>query len=256
MNLSQFIISKLWRGSLKRCFCYIARRLFPAQSRIIFGPMKGAFYQGPLVEMLGVYELDVQDAILDNLNEGGVFYDIGASNGYFTLLGARVVGTRGYVYAFEPLAINADKIKKVMTGNGMVNYAIIPQAVSNTKGEANFYIADGGDTMTPSLIQNKTSRVLKVNTITLDEFVQGYRWPQLVKIDVEGAELLVLKGALKLLSSDSPLVWIVELHNEENGRLVKELFESNGYHISSLRSPYSRPSWYPYHILTRRQSPK
>jgi FkbM family methyltransferase len=252
MTLAQYIIARLWWGPLRRPLEIIAYRALVNQSKIFFGPMRGLKFKGGLSQILGIYELHVQAEILNNLGKGDVFYDAGANKGYFTLLGARCVGDKGFVYAFEPFLYNVNWVKKLISDNNILNCIVIPEALSDVSGIAELYYDDKGDTTIPSLMQRQMGPSLSVHTTTLDEFVYKYRQPTLIKLDVEGAEVLVLRGAIRLLASELAPTWIIEIHSKENDSLVKGLLGLYGYRIYTVAHPYKRRKQYPYHILARK----
>lgn len=118
------IVYRPWYGRFRRPFRALLRRLFGHRSRIRikFGPLRGYQFieEGWLSPYsLGIYELHVQYAIRSMLNRGDVFYDVGANNGFLSLLAAKTVGPEGHVYAFEPLPENAQRLLKLMAENNI-----------------------------------------------------------------------------------------------------------------------------------------
>lgn len=178
---------------------------------------------------LGIYELNVQYAILSILGKEDVFYEVGANNGFLGLLAAKIIGPEGHVYAFEPLPKNAQKALQLMQINGVDNFTLLPKAVSEKEGKVESFLGDSNST--PSLIQGDRDHSITVAAVTLDGFVRENRWPNLIKVDVEGAELLVLKGASQLMSSNDAPLWIIEVHGESNDYAVMDLLTSHGYKI-------------------------
>jgi FkbM family methyltransferase len=248
MTISQSVISKLWWGPFRRPFEAVVRRSLKRRTRILFGPLKGEAFTGGLSQILGIYELHLQEAIADKLREGNVFYDIGANNGFISLFGAKMMGERGQVYAFEPLPNNFEQLRKVVRDNKLSNCEPIQRAVSNSVGTAELYLEDDVATATPSLTnKGGGGKGLSVHTTTLDAFVSEHRWPNLIKLDVEGAEALVLQGALTVLSSDKAPTWIIEVHSLECDSAVNELLGSHNYHVKDLGS--FRRNEYPRHII-------
>ena len=245
------IVYKLWYGKFRRPFRAMLRRLVGrrVQTRIKLGPLKGYCFiddSYPSPYSLGIYELHVQYAILNTLTNGDVFYDVGAHFGFLSLLAAKIVGPEGHVYAFEPLPENAERVLQLMAANNISNYTLIPEAVSEKRGTVELFV--GEDSYTPSLMQKCQGRSITVNTMTLDEFAQKNRRPNLIKVDVEGVEPLVLKGAMQLISGNDAPIWIIELHSESNDHAVTNLLMSHGYKIQDLRPPCPRQKPYPRHI--------
>jgi FkbM family methyltransferase len=254
ISIWQIIIARLWWSPFRRPFEALARRTIGKRSRIFCGPLKGSAFSGGLAQILGIYELHLQKIIAGNLNSGGVFYDIGANNGFISLLGSQKVGAQGYVYAFEPLPYNVEKLQKVVAHNKVKNCNIIPVAVSSESGIAELYYSDDKATATPTLMNGQGGMKVNVRTITLDSFIRDHRQPDLIKLDVEGAEALVLEGASALLSGDRAPDWVIEVHSEECNKKVRKLLDSSGYSILKLESV--RPKSYPHHILAIKRPPK
>lgn len=253
LTLSQTIISNLWWGPLRRPFEAFARRTVGRRSRVCFGPMKGAYFRGGLAQLLGIYELNVQAAILHHLNAGDVFYDIGANNGYLTLLATSRVGSEGYIYAFEPYPKNLDNILEVLAKNCISNCMVFPEAISNMTGTVELYLEAETSIATPSIIPGQRHQSLQVSSSTLDEFMhdERHRQPNLIKLDVEGAEALVLEGAPQLLSSDLAPIWLIEIHNKESERLVQQSLSAFRYQTKVLRQQ-GRNWQFPYHLVARK----
>jgi FkbM family methyltransferase len=214
--------------------------------------MKGLLFSGGLSQTLGLYEPHLQHFLLKNLRTGSIFYDVGAHIGFFSLFASKMVGEQGCVYAFEPFLPNREKIEKAIAENEAWNIELCSSAVCETRGTRQLVF--GSSTSTPSLIPGTGDRAMQVDTTTLDEFVKENHEPTLVKIDVEGAELLVLEGGQGLLSGDLAPTLIIEVHSAENDILVKGKLRGLGYHISDLQHPWKRRGRYPKHIVAQKQT--
>jgi FkbM family methyltransferase len=183
----------------------------------------------------GIYEIDLQRAIARDLGTGSVFYDVGANAGFFTVLAAKLVGSTGRVFSFEPLMENAESIREQIDINSLNQCELIVEAVSDRSGTASFVPAEHnafGHLSRPGSAAGKGE--LSVRTLTLDEFSANNPFPDVIKIDVEGAETEVLAGAHSLLSSPRAPKLIVELHGEEKARSVEALLVSFGYCLTDL----------------------
>ncbi len=253
MMISQLILSKLWWGPWRRPFEAILRRVLPKRSKVLFGPVRGSFIAGGLAQIIGIYEVHIQDALIKMLKPGDVYYDVGANIGYMTIVGAKKVRSHGHVYAFEPFPENVEKIHAAVVKNNIQNCTIIQQAASNVCGSADLYL-EATSSVTPSLVQHHQGRRLSVSTTTLDEFVKRNRWPNLIKMDVEGAESIVLEGALALISSESAPHWIIEIHSDDNDHEIRKMFDIERYQIKYLTSPKRNGGFYPKHILITRRT--
>jgi FkbM family methyltransferase len=192
--------------------------------------------------------LHVQYAVRQLLGPGDTFYDVGANNGYLSLLGSRCAGDGGIVYAFEPMPRNARQIQRLMAENRVENCRLVETAVSNRSGTTELYLSREEDAYTPSLIRELRSVVLNVGVTTLDQFAREHRWPSLIKLDVEGAEVMVLEGAGQMLASADAPNWLIEVHSSETDQQVRKILLDHGYRIRALPAPVSRKA-YPTHLM-------
>jgi FkbM family methyltransferase len=182
---------------------------------------------------LGIYELPLQEAIVGELKSGDVFYDIGANAGFFSLLASKYVGPRGRVYAFEPLPDNINAISANFRINSIETCELVEAAVTNRNGTIEFY--KGADSSMASIFNNKDKTgSFSVSAITLDDFVQDHRPPNMIKMDIEGAELLALQGGEKLLTQSERPRLLIELHGKETGNKVIQYLKSLGYTVLTL----------------------
>lgn len=155
----------------------------------------------------GTYERHVQDALVRSLEPGMTFWDIGAHTGFFTFLAARLVGPQGAVLAAEPLEENRRRLERGVTLNGFESISVESCAVGASEGMQQFH-AHASTSMGSLLPHAHGRESFLVRVCTLDGLAQG-AIPDLVKIDVEQAELEVVAGGMKLLAGGSKM--IVEL---------------------------------------------
>jgi FkbM family methyltransferase len=165
----------------------------------------------------GNLESSVQEAMVRHLGRGGVFYDIGANLGFFSLLGGHLAGLHeGHVYAFEAAPENAVAIRHHAELNAVPNVTVIDKAVSAHAGRGRLQIVDD---QSWSKLEDygehpNTEQVIEVELVAIDDLVFGEAPlppPTLVKIDVEGAEIAVLEGMARTLAEHQPAI-ICELH--------------------------------------------
>lgn len=187
----------------------------------------------------GNLETAVQEAMVRHLGPGGVFYDIGANLGFFSLLGAHLVGLdRGRVYAFEAAPDNARAIRANAELNGIPNVTVIDKAVSSCSGMGRLQVVD--DQSWSKLEEYGehplTERVIDVELVAIDELLRAGELepPNAVKIDVEGAEIAVLGGMRETLERHRPAV-ICELHDTH--REFLETMDGAGYRLINLEGP-------------------
>lgn len=171
----------------------------------------GSLQRGHFLFFTKNYELPTQNYLKKTIKPGMVVMDIGAHVGFFTLLLADLVGNKGKVYSFEPYSKNVQLLRENVVINNLDWVEVIPLALSDKVGEVILHlnpINDGGHSLAdlsnnPDLRGWDTHNLIEVvRTTTLDNFVQekGIQKIDLIKMDVEGAETLVLEGAKNTLS--------------------------------------------------------
>ncbi len=227
-----------WLGSSLR---RIARR-YPEGSVVTIrsGPLAGYRWKRSHRYVsgywLGNYELPIQECLVRELETGDVFYDVGANAGFFTLLAARCVGAEGRVFAFEPLPANIRTIRSQVELNAVDNCTVVEAAVSDRDGPLHF---SGGTNTSTAHIQGirpemDGTAIVTVAAISLDQFSQECRPPDFIKMDIEGAELLALKGARDLLSSNRAPKLLIEFHGPELRREGCRILRNRGYRFYSV----------------------
>jgi FkbM family methyltransferase len=175
---------------------------------------------------LGTYELEKQRALARFIKPGMTIFDIGAQAGIYTLAFSRLTGASGRVIAFEPSPRESSFLLRHVAMNNLDNVTVITAAASARTGLA-FFTTDRGTTMNAIT----DSGPLMVSTIALDE--AGLPAPALIKIDVEGAESMVLEGARETLRRARPVVFVA-LHSAAQKRLCAELLRAARYDLHDL----------------------
>lgn len=163
------------------------------------------------VYFYGHYHERYEAALVQRLlKEDDVFWDIGANVGYFTLVAATALANRGQIIAFEPGKNAYARLTENLSLNAYLNIKTFPVAVTDREGEAVLHlsgdIADSSASLYPAGQTQARHEVCR--TVALDHFLEaeGLRPPDLIKLDAEGAELAVLKGAQGLISATPPLL--------------------------------------------------
>ncbi|GAB4500986.1 MAG: hypothetical protein Fur0035_05270 [Anaerolineales bacterium] len=199
---------------------------------------------------LGTYEPELQAAIRDLIAPGATVYDVGANIGYVSLLLAKRVGPAGRVFAFEPLPANLERIRQNVALNQLNNVTVVPAAVTDQNGEVTFYVHDSvgmGKAAGSAGRSNSVYRAeIRVAALSLDEFIfgQGNPPPQVVKMDIEGGEVLALPGMKRALETHHPLM-LLELHGPESEQAAWQALSGAGYRLSAMR-----PAYPPIHSAT------
>jgi FkbM family methyltransferase len=163
--------------------------------------------------------------------------DVGANWGLYSLLISRAVGPSGKVYAFEPVPEIFARLKEHIALNNATNVIPVPIALSDEKGTAKMSVKEGES----SLFRRVSDEFVEVQVERLDDFVEREKIERVdaIKIDVEGAELKVIRGADKTIRRDKPIL-MVEIQAatlQAAGTTPEELFEtivSYGYNAFAI----------------------
>jgi FkbM family methyltransferase len=230
MNLSGIPIESYLGKALRAPLRWIPRN---ARLPILQGRLRGKrWIVGSSTHgcWLGSYEIDKRRAFEATVTEGSTVFDVGAHVGFYSLLASELVGSAGKVVAFEPFPRNLGYLREHLRLNAVRNVEIVEAAVTERSGTARF-AAGKTDTMG----HLAESGELRVGTIALDEVVGsgGLPAPDFLKIDVEGGELLALRGARRLLETRGPTIFLAT-----HGSVVHEdccrFLSSLGYSLRSI----------------------
>lgn len=151
----------------------------------------------------GIYHDRIVPLLIDRLlSEGGTFVDVGANRGIHTLYASKILGAKGYVYAFEPHPVTFEVLKAHLTINSINNCIPFNLGVSKEEGTLNLNMLPDQHSGTCSFINS--SEVLESVAVPIQKLdkaidVKSLLGPLLVKIDVEGFEHHVLHGMESLL---------------------------------------------------------
>ena len=183
-------------------------------TRILCGELKGlrinAIGANPGF-LLGTSEALEQSLIAKFLTVGDVVYDVGANIGFYCLLGARRVGPTGKIYAFEPTPTLVSRIKENAALNSFDQIEVVQAAVCDRTGTLDFCVE--GDLSVSNGIRkiDNESKRLTVPCTRIDDFAINHLPPKLILIDIEGAELEALQGAMQTISTHRPIL-MIEVH--------------------------------------------
>lgn len=193
------------------------------------------------------YETHIVDWLKQCLKAGDTFWDIGANWGWISLPAARIVGSSGRVIAIEPSPSNLAWLKRHIALNECETIVTVIEAAvcEQNGGVVNFSLLEDGRSPSNSLMFSNSvngeapqvSREISVPAITLDSLLaEQKRVPQLVKIDVEGAELKVLKGATQLLNGETAPILLLAVHpfwqaTPEDCQEIVKILKEAGYQI-------------------------
>ena len=159
---------------------------------------------------LDEYEVENLDLYLDGISSGSVIIDVGANIGIYSLLAARKAGPEGKVIAFEPADVAFERFTKNIGINGFQNITAIKMGVSDKSRVMTFRVCDDDAyNSLGSTPMKKVSREVNINTVSIDEYLREHPVSKInvIKIDTEGAEYLVLKGAVNTLKKYNPVLF-------------------------------------------------
>jgi FkbM family methyltransferase len=161
----------------------------------------------------GRYERKKVVALQRLLEPGMTFVDAGSNKGDFALIAARVMNDQGRVLAFEPAPENCRWIGASVELNGYRSITVFELALSDREGRVPLYIGEwsGWHSLEPRRTPQES---IEVEAHTLDAVLSGTGDPHVdvMKIDVEGAELALLRGAERTLGDERLFAVLVEVH--------------------------------------------
>lgn len=177
-----------------------------------------------------------------SIRPGDVVVDVGANVGYYTLLGARLVGETGRVYAFEPDPTSFALLRRNVALNDLHNVVLEQKAVSDAPGRLRLFLASenkGDHRIYQPPGEQRPS--VEVEAVTLDGYFREHpESVDLVKVDTQGAELLILRGMQDLVRRADSLVMVFEyspMHLAglgSQGHELLGLFEALGLDLFDL----------------------
>ena len=198
----------------------IVRAIFPPRSGFagVITALDGTRYHVDTASYLewyvfvyGRYESRLARLMRDRLRTGDHVVDVGANLGLHTSALARAVGPRGRVVAVEPLDELAERLERNVELNGLSNVQVVRQGVSSASGRAVIFVPPAGaSNRGEASLHDRGIGALQrdVDVTTVDSLVEARRLGRLrlVKIDVEGHEVAVLRGARECLRHHRPVV--------------------------------------------------
>jgi len=200
----------------------------------------------------GSYSRDILLILKRLLKPGMVVIDAGANIGEITLVAAKVVGSLGHVYAFEPQLETSEELLQNVLLNNFTQISIQKYGLSDEAGDKAIYRAtsdfhdgsrhDGLATLYPS--EKRATKAGVIRLLTLDDFSEhvGLDRLNLIKMDIEGAELPALKGGIRMLQKFKPYI-IVEVQQETASQA--------GYNARDILS-FLKPLGYRFEVIGRK----
>ena len=203
---------------------------------------------------IGNFEIWIQRTITDLLCTGQTFYDIGANAGFFSLVARAKIGPEGRCISVDPDPWNCRTIRQQAELNGFSNCSVFEAAVSDHSGTGQLALSAPGDSEAKlDTSGGGGTDQLAVQLITLDELCRQYHAPNVIKIDIEGAEVAALRGAQKLLWETRP-TWIIEVHGVHLALQLRQIFDQAFYDVAEFDSNPGSHDWEnPRHFVARPQ---
>lgn len=190
--------------------------------------------------------------LIQEIRSGDIFYDIGACVGLVSVHAAK---KEAKVYSFEPDPYYRSRLMNNLMLNGLDNVEVVEWAVSDHKGEAILF-TDGENGNSPSLRKMGDRGSVMVKTDSIDEAIHrgDLPVPTVIKLDIEGGEILALRGMQELLTTNkSPRAIFMEVHPDflkYFGSSVKEIEDTMSQYRYTLDYKIGRSSQ--YHCIYRK----
>jgi FkbM family methyltransferase len=212
---------------------------------------------GCVLAISGVWEPNITAAFKRAIRPGDVCLDIGAHIGYYTLLGANVVGSRGHVYAFEPSPDAYRRLRANVDLNRLQNVTAFELAVGEQEGRSVLYEPSGTNsglsTLDPSFAAKFAPpvRQLMVDVAPVTAVVppEEYARVRVIKIDVEWQELEVLRSLRPVFEAAGSLAVFVEWTPRRAAPGISEhllaLCEEQGFTLYGVPNGYSPERLFP-----------
>ncbi|HKP61994.1 MAG TPA: FkbM family methyltransferase [Polyangiales bacterium] len=181
----------------------------------------GKFYVDPVsgfgaLLTQGSYEPGLVVAMWSLLEPGGCFVDVGANEGYFSVIASKLVGASGRVLAIEPQQRLRSVLDTNFELNRVTNVEIVDVAVSDHRGSATLHLSPDTNTGSTALQQSTSYRTAQstIETVTLEELLasRGIERVDLLKMDVEGFEYEAILGSPELFRRHVVRAIAIELH--------------------------------------------
>ncbi|MCA9248608.1 MAG: FkbM family methyltransferase [Planctomycetales bacterium] len=210
----------------------------------------------------GKWDPHTADTLRTLLSSGDTFVDVGANVGYFSLLASQLVGPTGRVFAFEPSLRALARLTDHLERNRIRNVLVAACGLADRRALLTLHRADDGNIGKSSLglDTSETCESETIQTVRLDDYIAEFEVvPRVIKIDVEGAELLALRGMENTLRNGSPFVLceVIETYLARLDCSAAELFEfmrDLGYQCFAAVDENGQAKWQPIDAADERGS--
>ena len=212
------------------------------------------------IKIMTMHEVDIIERFTPK--QGDIVIDIGAHMGRYTIISSKRVGTEGKVVAIEAHPGNFEMLNRNIKLNQLTNVIPLNYAVYSKETKIKLYLPEeeSGNTIYNTIISDRArneEKFVDVNANTLDYLLQskGIKQEEVnwIKIDVEGAEFEVLKGATNILSKSRDIALLIEIHNLRDStnlyRPIVDFLKSYNFKIEFEKSHEGGEK----HIIVRKQ---
>ena len=213
---------------------------------ILQGPLRGkTWIVGSHLHgcWLGSYEWKTQRLLAAQVKPGGVFYDVGANVGFYSLLAAKLIDP-GQIYAFEPLPSNLVYLRKHLELNRVRNVEVMEMGICDSVGEA-FFQTEG----TRAMGRIGADGDLSIRTSSLDALLEEERIspPNYIKMDIEGSEFRALLGARQCFDQFRPKLFLATHGSEVHDNCCQLLSSWNYEFCYTARESADRAEMFAWH---------
>jgi len=204
-------------------------------SKMLVFPQKGAIHRD--LFLYKKREVVCTDFLIGGgvIKEGDVVLDIGANIGYYVLIESQLVGSKGKVYAVEPVLENFELLKKNVRLNNLQNVDAFQLSFGECNEESKIYVSNFSNlsSMDKNTVGGKIIGIQSVSKKTVDTFLKNKPSPRLIRMDVEGYEYEILGGMPQTLKGDLRI--LVELHpnllSDEKMDEIFQILRQNGFWV-------------------------
>jgi len=241
-DIKKFISKCLNKAS--RILIDLSKRFLYTRSTLLLSGHPRSLYQTPFgykfwlndsgyidkqIISRGVFEPKMTTVAEDLIKSGDVVLDVGANIGYYTVIFSKLVGEFGKVFAFEPTKHFREVLKQNVESNKLKNIEIIDVGLSNKTQKLSIDIGPSSATLHSPDGYDHIVGNEDISLITLDEFIRSRKLEKIdfIKIDIDGHEPLLFKGAWETLDKYSPVIIfeVSHLHYLEAGFAAWEFYD-------------------------------
>lgn len=191
----------------------ILKRLIPKETEIEKGIILGLDQSDPVASgaiALHVYERYETELFRSKIKKGMVIVDIGANLGYYSAIASKHTGENGLVIAFEPEPNFFKLLSRNINRNKLENVKLFEMAIADKTAEADLFLSDENKGHNSLIRSDELKTSARVKTTTLDEFLSSQKITKtdIIKMDIEGAEILAIEGMKNTLTKHKPLLFL------------------------------------------------